>query len=168
VSLNGRRLAADLSSALGVEARLANDANCFALAEATLGAAARPTSSPRPHYGSGVGSGIVVDGRVLHGSSTGSPGECGPTNPVLRLRPRRAYLRRVACVEDGDLGSALERFYHARTGEPRTLPDITTSRRPRVTAARSRDVRPPDGEVSAKGDCARDQHPPPRDPDAIR
>src|SRR4051812_42038672 len=39
VCLNGRPLARDLSAALGVESRLANDANCFALAEATLGAA---------------------------------------------------------------------------------------------------------------------------------
>ena len=122
VSLNGRRLAADLSLALGVEARLANDANCFALAEATLGAARGQPVVLGLIIGTGVGSGIVVDGRVLHGRH-GIAGEwghnpiCGETTPC--------YCGRTGCVETVISGPALERFYHARTGEPRTLPDIT-------------------------------------------
>jgi fructokinase len=122
VSLNGRRLAADLSSALGVEAHLANDANCFVLAEATLGAARGYPVVLGLIIGTGVGSGIIVDGRVLTGRH-GIAGEwghnplCGETTPC--------YCGRVGCVETVISGPSLERFYHARTGEARTLPDIT-------------------------------------------
>ena len=121
VSLNGRLLAADLSSALGVETRLANDANCFALAEATLGAARGRPVVLGLIIGTGVGSGIVVDGRALHGRH-GIAGEwghnpmCGETAPC--------YCGRAGCVETVISGPALERFYHARTGDHRTLHEI--------------------------------------------
>ena len=121
VCLNGRSLAADLSRALGVEARLANDANCFALAEATLGAARGRAVVLGLIIGTGVGSGIVVDGRVLHGRH-GIAGEwghnpiCGETTPC--------YCGRLGCVETVISGPALERFYGARTGQRVALPEI--------------------------------------------
>src|SRR4051812_25278716 len=74
--LNGRPLDRDLAAALGRPVRLANDAKCFVLSEATDGAAARPaswTASSAPDVvfgatlGTGVGGGIVIDGRVLTG-----------------------------------------------------------------------------------------------------
>src|SRR5687768_5066560 len=64
VCLNGQPLAADLSAALGAECRLANDANCFALAEASLGAARGRDVVIGLILGTGVGSGIVVHGRA--------------------------------------------------------------------------------------------------------
>src|SRR4029434_4835059 len=63
--LNGKPLARDLAEALGAEARLANDANCFALAEATLGAARGRDVVIGLILGTGVGSGIVVPGREI-------------------------------------------------------------------------------------------------------
>src|SRR6476646_11091785 len=65
VCLNGRPLRHDLAVALGTDTRLANDANCFALAEATLGAARGSDVVIGLILGTGVGGGIVVHGRVL-------------------------------------------------------------------------------------------------------
>ena len=61
--LNGRRLADDLSQALGRPVRLANDANCFALSEATDGAAAGAAVVFGVIIGTGTGGGLVVNGR---------------------------------------------------------------------------------------------------------
>ncbi len=121
VSLNGRPLARDLSSALGAEVRIANDANCFALAEATLGAARGHAVVLGLILGTGVGSGIVVHGRVLQGPH-GIAGEWGH-NP-LGGETTPCYCGRAGCVETVISGPALERFYHARSGERAALPEI--------------------------------------------
>lgn len=132
VCLNGRPLAADLSHALGVEARLANDANCFALAEATLGAARGHDVVIGLILGTGVGSGIVVRGRVLQGLH-GIAGEWGH-NPLCG-EETPCYCGRAGCVETVISGPALERFYQARRGERVALPDIV-----RRAAAGDRDA----------------------------
>jgi predicted NBD/HSP70 family sugar kinase len=67
VWLNGRSLAEDLEQMLGRPVRLANDANCFALSEASDGAAAGATCVFGVIVGTGTGGGIVVGGRVLAG-----------------------------------------------------------------------------------------------------
>jgi len=121
VCLNGRPLARDLSATLGVEARLANDANCFALAEATLGAARGRAVVIGLILGTGVGSGIVVHGRVLDGLH-GIAGEWGH-NPICG-ESTPCYCGRVGCVETVISGPALERFYESRTGIRLTLHEI--------------------------------------------
>ena len=121
VCLNGRPLARDLSTTLGVEARLANDANCFALAEATLGAARGRDVVLGLIIGTGVGSGIVVRGRVLHGLH-GIAGEWGH-NPVCG-ESTPCYCGRPGCVETVISGPALERYYTTRTGVRRSLAEI--------------------------------------------
>src|SRR5687768_18414503 len=65
--LNGKPLKQDLEKALGREVRLANDANCFALSEASDGAGRGARVVFGVILGTGVGGGIVVDGRVLEG-----------------------------------------------------------------------------------------------------
>jgi fructokinase len=65
--LIGRPLQSDLSRALGRDVRLANDANCFALSEAADGAGAGARVVFGVILGTGVGGGVVVDGRVLVG-----------------------------------------------------------------------------------------------------
>ncbi|MDB5377014.1 MAG: hypothetical protein JWR00_1460 [Rubritepida sp.] len=65
--LNGGRLDADLAAALGREVRLSNDANCLALSEAADGAGAGASSVFAVILGTGVGAGIVVEGRLLEG-----------------------------------------------------------------------------------------------------
>ena len=112
--LNGQPLGHDLSAALGVETRLANDANCFALAEATLGAARNRDVVVGLILGTGVGSGIVVHGRVLEGLH-GIAGEWGH-NPLCG-ETMSCYCGRTGCVETVISGPALERFYETRSGD---------------------------------------------------
>ena len=67
VCLNGRPLQADLEAMLGQPVRVANDANCLALSEATDGAGAGAPVVFAAILGTGVGAGIAVHGRVLGG-----------------------------------------------------------------------------------------------------
>lgn len=67
VWLIGRPLAADLEAALARPVRIENDANCFALSEATDGAAAGAPVVFGVIMGTGVGGGIVIDGQCLTG-----------------------------------------------------------------------------------------------------
>jgi len=119
--LNGKPLARDLAEALGTETRLANDANCFALAEATLGAARGRDVVVGLILGTGVGGGIVVHGRVLDGLH-GIAGEWGH-NPMCG-EAAACYCGRVGCVETVISGPALERFYESRAGRRLALADI--------------------------------------------
>jgi N-acetylglucosamine kinase len=119
--LNGRRLREDLSRALGVEARIANDANCFALAEATFGAGRGRKVVMGLILGTGCGGGVVVDGRVLDGLH-GIAGEWGH-NPIRGERTP-CYCGRRGCVETVISGPALERHYRQRTGRRLRLPEI--------------------------------------------
>jgi N-acetylglucosamine kinase len=121
VCLNGRPLSRDLEAALGVEVRLANDANCFALAEATLGAGRGRDVVVGLILGTGVGSGIVVDGRVLAGLH-GIAGEWGH-NPMCG-ESTACYCGHAGCVETVISGPALERHYASASGYRRTLPEI--------------------------------------------
>jgi len=121
--LNGKPLAADLSRILGCEAILANDANCCALAEATLGAAKGYKTVFGIILGTGVGGGIVVNGEVL----TGPHGICGEWghNP-LRGEEATCYCGRNGCVEMVCAGPSLERHYAALSGDAIRLPEIVT------------------------------------------
>lgn len=119
--LNGKPLAEDLSRILGVEAVLANDANCCALAEATLGAAQGMKTVFGIILGTGVGGGIVVDGRVLMGAH-GICGEWGH-NP-LRGEDAPCHCGRSGCVEMVCAGPSLEKHYASLTGKSLRLPEI--------------------------------------------
>jgi len=119
--LNGRRLADDLSAALGVEARIANDANCFALAEAAFGAGRGLGVVFGVIMGTGCGGGVVVDGRVL-GGLHGIAGEWGH-NPIPGERTP-CYCGRRGCVETVISGPALESHYRSLSGRRARLPEI--------------------------------------------
>lgn len=101
--LNGRPLASDLARVLGREARIDNDANCFALSEAVDGAAAGLRVVFGAILGTGVGGGIVVDGRLL-GGANGIAGEWGH-NPLPgphlagELPGPRCWCGRSGCIE---------------------------------------------------------------------
>ena len=119
--LNGKPLGADLSRLLGCEAILANDANCCALAEATLGAAKGYKTVFGIILGTGVGGGIVVDGHVLEGTH-GICGEWGH-NP-LRGEDALCYCGRKGCLEMVCAGPSLERYYFEKSGHSLKLPKI--------------------------------------------
>ncbi len=100
--LNGRPFAADLEERLARPVRIANDANCFALSEATDGAAAGAAVVFGVIAGTGTGAGIVVNGRVLVGPNAVA-GEWGH-NPLPwpdgDERPGPAcYCGQSGCVE---------------------------------------------------------------------
>lgn len=132
--LNGRALGADLTQTLGVEAVLANDANCCALAEATLGAGRGRRVVMGLILGTGVGGGIVVDGRVLEGRH-GIAGEWGH-NPIGG-ETTACYCGRSGCVETVISGPALERHYRAQGGEELRLPEIVQRSRAGEALARA-------------------------------
>lgn len=141
VCLNGRALRHDLAAALSVGVEIANDANCFALAEAMLGAARGRDVVLGLIIGTGVGSGIVVHGRVLEGGH-GIAGEWGH-NPLCG-EDMACYCGRRGCVETVIAGPALERRYREQAGEQRSLAEIMSradrgERAARAIAERLRD-----------------------------
>ena len=122
--LIGQPLREDVSAALNLEAVLANDANCFALAEATLGAAQGYPVVMGLILGTGVGGGLVVQGRLLEGLH-GIAGEWGH-NPICG-ETTSCYCGRKGCVETVLAGPSLERFYREQGGaEDIRLPEIVT------------------------------------------
>ncbi len=67
IALNGQKFDVDISQALSREVRVANDANCFALSEASDGAGADASVVFGVIIGTGCGGGVVVDGRIITG-----------------------------------------------------------------------------------------------------
>ena len=130
--LNGRPLRDDIAKVLGVQARLANDANCLALAEALLGAARGRDVVLGLIIGTGVGGGIVIDGRVLDGQH-GIAGEWGH-NPICG-ETAPCYCGRRGCVETVIAGPSLERYYRERAGQAARLPEIVEQARAGEAAA---------------------------------
>ncbi len=124
-ALIGKPFDQDLQRRLGIPVRLSNDANCFAVAEARLGAV--PEVLPQAEVvfgvilGTGVGGGIVVRGKVLHGRQ-GIAGEWG--HNFLDEAGGPCYCGKVGCVETLLSGPALERFYRQKSGQHRHLADI--------------------------------------------
>jgi fructokinase len=100
--LNRRPLGRDVEAALRRPVRFANDANCFALSEATDGAAAGSRAVFGVILGTGVGGGIVIDGRLLTGANA-IAGEWGH-NPLPAPNPDESpgpacYCGRAGCIE---------------------------------------------------------------------
>lgn len=118
--LNDRPLKQDLEARLGREVRMANDANCFALSEATDGAAAGAGIVFGVILGTGVGGGIVIDGRVLTGANS-IAGEWGhnplPLPTAQDLPLPRCYCGRDGCIETYLCGPALANDHHRASGE---------------------------------------------------
>jgi fructokinase len=115
--LNGRSLGDDLRRRLDRDLVVENDANCFALAEALLGAGKGHRCVFGVILGTGVGGGIVLDGRIW-GGAQGIAGEWGHT--VLDLAGPACYCGRKGCVETFLSGPGLEAAYRDRSGM--TLP----------------------------------------------
>jgi fructokinase len=114
--LNGQPLQADLEARLGRPLRLANDANCLALSEATDGAAAGAGIVFAVILGTGVGGGLVVDGRVL-GGANGLAGEWGhnplPWATAAETPGPACYCGRSGCLETWLSGPGLARDHGA-------------------------------------------------------
>jgi fructokinase len=125
--LIGRPLDRDLAAILGRSVRIANDANCFAVSEAHDGAAAGAAVVFGVILGTGVGGGIVIDGRPLTGGNA-IAGEWGH-NPLpwskADERPGPAcYCGRRGCIEMFLSGPGLSRSYRTIAGTPASAAEV--------------------------------------------
>ncbi len=127
VCLNGKPIKADLEALLGREVRIANDANCFALSEATDGAGRHGDVVFGAILGTGVGSGIVVRGRVLSGPNA-IAGEWGHNPlpwPEDDERPGPVcFCGQRGCIETFLSGPGMERDHRAVTGRVAAAQEI--------------------------------------------
>jgi len=124
VCMNGMPFKRDLEIALGIPVALANDANCFAMAEAHLGAAADMPDSQVVFgviMGTGVGGGLVVNGEVI-GGKQGIAGEWG--HIFLDKEGGDCYCGKVGCVETIISGPATEAYYENLVGAKLSLQKI--------------------------------------------
>lgn len=123
--LNGKAFKEDMEQALGVPISIANDANCFALAEARLGVIQDQMPEAKVVFGvimgTGVGGGIVINGKVLNGRQ-GIAGEWG--HNFLDESGYVAYTGRKGVVETILSGTALQKYYTSLSSEERTLKEI--------------------------------------------
>ena len=128
--LNGQPLQRDLSEALGRPVRIANDANCLALSEATDGAGAGAPVVFAVILGTGVGAGVVVHGRQLEGPN-GLAGEWGH-NPLPWADAEDApappcYCGQHGCIETWVSGPGMARDHARRTGQALTAAQISAN-----------------------------------------
>jgi fructokinase len=118
--LLGKPLKVDLERALDREVRIANDANCFAVSEATDGAAAGAHVVFGVIVGTGTGAGITVGGRILTGPN-GIAGEWGhnplPWPMADDVPGPLCYCGKHGCIETFLSGPGLTRDHERRTGQ---------------------------------------------------
>jgi len=129
VCLNGRPIREDLEQRVGRAIRVTNDANCFALSEASDGAGQGAAVVFGAILGTGVGAGIVVNGRLLDGPNA-IAGEWGH-NPLPWPRDDErpgavCFCGRAGCIETWVAGPATVRDHLQSTGDARTTVEIVS------------------------------------------
>jgi fructokinase len=125
--LNGRAFVADLQAVLGRKVRVANDADCLALSEASDGAGADAETVFGVIVGTGTGGGVVVRRRLVHGPNA-IAGEWGHN---MLPWPRdgewpgpSCYCGRTGCIETFLSGPGFEQDYLAHVGTSLSSPEI--------------------------------------------
>ena len=121
VCLIDKPLKSDLESALSLPILMENDANCFALAEAILGAAKDYRLVFGVVLGTGCGGGVVIN-KNIHRGPNHIGGEWG--HHVLYPNGRDCYCGNKGCTESYISGTALEKEWEALTGEFKRVTDI--------------------------------------------
>ena len=122
--LIGKDLQNDLKNILHYNVSIENDANCFALAEAKLGAGKNSNLVFGIIMGTGVGGGIIIDGKIHHGR-TNIAGEWG--HHCLHPEGNICYCGNKGCVETYISGPALEKKWSNLTNQNQLLPEIIKS-----------------------------------------
>ena len=124
-NLNGQPLQKDLEDKLQLEVILANDANCFALAETHWGIVNQKAPKSKMVFGiimgTGVGGGLVYDGHVWSGKH-GIAGEWG--HNFLNESGGPCYCGKIGCVETVISGPGTERYYEKISGKKKRLKEI--------------------------------------------
>ena len=123
--MNGQPMKEDLERLLGMELFIANDANCFALAETKMGVVKERFPSASVVFGvimgTGVGGGLIVDGKVINGLH-GIGGEWG--HNFLDESGGPCYCGKTGCVEKILSGPSLEQYYESISGQSKRLKEI--------------------------------------------
>ncbi len=126
--LQGKPFRHELELVLDRPVHIGNDANCFALSEATDGAAAGATTVFGVILGTGVGGGITVDGRVI-GGAIATAGEWGHNPLPWRETSDGAEIRcgcgQTGCIETWLNGAALSRDYLSLAGRTAAPEEIS-------------------------------------------
>lgn len=125
VCINGQPLQSDLENILQIPAKIANDANCFALAESLLGAGKDFPNAELVFgviLGTGVGGGLVVNSKIIEGIH-GIAGEWG--HNILEETGEFCYCGKRGCVETVISGVALENYYAKISGKKLKLKEIS-------------------------------------------
>jgi fructokinase len=126
--INGLPFKQDISSNLRIPVNLANDANCFAVAEANLGIVRDVMPNAEVVFGvimgTGVGGGVVINNKAINGRQ-GIAGEWG--HNYLDNIGGKCYCGKTGCVETVFSGPALERYYASLTGNKLKLKEIMSS-----------------------------------------
>lgn len=125
VCLNDKPIKKDLENFLGFPIEIANDANCFALAETKLGVVKEVLPEAQVVFGvimgTGVGGGLVVNGKLISGKQ-GIGGEWG--HNFLDESGGPCYCGKEGCVEQVISGPALEKFYAEMMGSELKMTEI--------------------------------------------
>jgi glucokinase len=118
---------------LGIPAAIDNDANCATLGEWWRGAARGTQHAVGITIGTGIGGGIIVDGRLYHGASD-CAGEIGHT--TIEANGRKCKCGNYGCLEAYASGPAIARraVEAVESGQPSRLADYVDGRLDRVTA----------------------------------
>jgi predicted NBD/HSP70 family sugar kinase len=123
--MNGKPMKKDLEALVNVKVEMANDADCFALAETRFGVVKEHFPDARVVFGiimgTGVGGGLVIDGHAIVGLQ-GIAGEWG--HNFLDESGGPCYCGKSGCVEKVISGPALENYYFKETGNRKPLKDI--------------------------------------------
>ena len=119
--LIGKPLKEDLEKKLDKKISIENDANCFAMSEATLGIAKNHSFVFGVILGTGIGGGIIIDGKIHHGR-TNIAGEWG--HHTLHQNGKKCYCGKKGCVETYISGPALEQRWEEITGKNQSLSEI--------------------------------------------
>lgn len=123
--MNGKPFPEDLQQRLGIPVSLANDAQCFALAEALLGVGKGASSCFGVILGTGVGGGLILN-REVHNGYQGIAGHWG--HMCVDIDGEPCPCGRSGCLETFCSGPALERYYAKSSGTERSLSDIVGRR----------------------------------------
>ena len=124
--LNGKAVAVELTEALGMPGVVLNDADCFALAEAKRGAGRGHLNVFGIILGTGVGGGLVIDGRLVTGAG-GFAGEWGH-GPVVCHPALPCGCGQVGCLDTVGGAKGMERLHLALTGEALSSREIVSDR----------------------------------------
>lgn len=127
-SLNGKPMKADLETLLAMKVSMANDANCFALAEARLGVVKEKFPQAQVVFGvilgTGVGGGLVVNGQVINGHH-GIGGEWGH-NYLPGFEGRQCFCGKTGDNESILSGPSLEWYYEKESGRTESMKNIVS------------------------------------------